>query len=520
MKEQKFLVGALILAFASFLAKAIGAVYRIPLTYILGAEGLGLYQMIFPLYSSLLVLCSTGVSNALAKIIASGNGAHNKAIMRKSLLFFSCLSLLMSFALILLSKPIAILQGNANVWLVYVGIAPAIFFVGILSIFRGFFQGKQNILPTSISLIVEQSFKLIFGLLFASIFINYGLMFGAFGAVIGVTISEVFALLIIVMQYLFVRKKEKKLTCENISIKSIIKTTLPMTFSSMIMPLTLLIDSFLIINLLKYIGYSTSIATNMYGILTGIVNSLINLPVVLSMAVATMTIPIISKLHSKNNTHHISEKASSAIRLVLMITLPCAVAFLFFSIDIVDFLFKNGLKIGIINEFSIASNLLKIGAFSILFIAIIQVTTTILQAIDKIKIPIYNMIGACILKLILTIVLVLIPSINIYGAMWSTLICYIICASLNLQNIKKYIKIKLSLQYDIILPILASIMMITSMYAIKYIIGVGFIRTMTMFVVGGAMYLLTVLILFYGYAYDKQTILKYCQIIKNRKNNV
>ena len=465
--------------------------------------------MIFPLYSTLLVLCSTGVPNAIAKIVASGSGAQNKAVVRKSLLFFAGISLLMSLALALLAKPIATLQGNGDAWLVYVGIAPAIFFVGVLSVFRGYFQGKQNILPTSISLIIEQLFKLIFGLLFASLFINRGLMFGAFGAVVGVTLSEVFALVMIIIQYLFAQKKETPKTTENISIKSIVKTTIPMTLSSMIMPLTLLIDSFLIINLLKHIGYSTSTATNMYGILTGIVNSLINLPVVLSMAVATMVIPIISKLHSNHKQQLVAEKSSSALRFVLFIALPCGVVFLVFPMDIICFLFKNGLKVGTIDEFQIASNLLRIGAFAILFIALVQVATTILQSIDKTKIPVYNMVGACFLKVMLTLVLVLIPSVNIYGAMWSTLVCYIVCAILNLQNLTKYVKIRLSLQYDIFLPALACVMMSTSMYAIKQIIGFGVIQTMTMFLVGGATYLLTILVLNYGRAFDKHTISNY-----------
>lgn len=513
MKQQNFIVGSLILALASFLAKVIGAVYRIPLTYILGAEGLGLYQMIFPLYSTLLVLCSTGVPNAIAKIVASGSGAQNRAVVRKSLLFFAGISLFMSLALALLSKPIANLQGNANAWLVYVGIAPAIFFVGVLSVFRGYFQGKQNILPTSISLIIEQLFKLIFGLLFASLCISHGLMFGAFGAVLGVTFSEIFALLAILIQYLL-QRKETQSTYENISVKSIVKTTIPMTLSSMIMPLTLLIDSFLIINLLKRIGYSTSTATNMYGILTGVVNSLINLPVVLSMAVATMVIPIISKLYSNNKAHLVAEKSTSALRLVLFIALPCAVAFLVFPKDIIFFLFKNGLKVGAIDEFRVASDLLRIGAFAILFISLVQVATTILQSIDKTKIPIYNMVGACFLKVALTLVLVVIPSINIYGAMWSTLACYAVCAILDLQSLSKCIKIKLSLQYDIFLPVLACVMMATSMYSIKQIIGGGFIQTMTMFLVGGAMYLLIILTFNYGRSFDKQTIAKFIRNIK------
>ncbi len=508
MKKQNFIMGSLILAFASFLAKVIGAVYRIPLTYILGAEGLGLYQLIFPLYSTLLVLCSTGVPNAIAKLIASGKEEQNRAIVIKSLFVFAGLSLVMSLALILLSKPIAALQGNIDAWLVYVGIAPAIFFVGILSVFRGYFQGKQNILPTSISLIIEQLFKLILGLLFSSLLINRGIMYGALGAVLGVTMSEIFALVMIVIQYLLAKKKTPRLNYQNVSVRSIVKTTVPMTLSSMVMPLTLLIDSFLIINLLKTIGYDTSSATNMYGILTGVVNSLINLPVVLTMAVSTMAIPIISKLYAQNGAGAVSDRASFALEIVLLISIPCVMLFFVFPKDVVFFLFKDGLRVGAINEFQVATNLLRIGSVAILFIALVQIATTILQAINMAKVPVYNMVGACFLKVMLTLVLVLVPSINIYGAMWSTLACYIVCAALNLQKLCSSIKIRLSLRYSIITPVLAGVMMVAAMLSIKQIIGIGTLQTITMFLVGGATFVLTILILSYGRFFTKESVLR------------
>ena len=505
MKKQSFVVGAIVLTIASFFAKVIGAIYRIPLTSILGAEGLGLYQMVFPLYSMLLVLCSTGVPNAIAKMIASGDDSKNRTIIYKSILFFGAISLCMSVALILLSKFISIVQGNKDAWLIYSGVAPAVFFVGVLSVFRGYFQGKQNIVPTSISLIVEQVFKLLFGLLFSSLLIKKGIIFGAFGAILGVTLSEVFALLVILFQYLMDRKRTNIKKNINVSISTIFKTTIPMTVSSMIMPLTLLIDSFLIINLLKHSGFSTSVATNLYGLLTGVVNSLINLPVVLSMSIATMVIPVIAKLFSKNQINCVEDKASLALKLVILIAIPCVIVFYVFPNDIIYFLFKNGLKVGEINEFQISSKLLQIGSLSILFISLLQVATTILQAINKAKIPVYNMIGACFLKVMLTFILVLIPSINIYGAMISTLVCYIVCAVLNLQYLFKTIKIRLSMQFDIILPIISGTMMVASMYFIKSIINVGAIQTLTMFLIGAITYLMVLAICNYGYMYDIST---------------
>ncbi len=519
MKKQSFLLGTVLLALASFLSKVIGAIYRIPLTNILGAEGLGLYQLIFPLYSTILVFCSTGVPNAIAKIIATGTEQDGKKAIKLSLLFFTGVSLVFALLLVLLSKYIAILQGNAQVAVVYIGIAPAIIFVGVLSVLRGFFQGKQNVVPTSISMIVEQVFKLILGLFFAQLLIPKGIMYGALGAVLGVSASEFIALIVITIEYIFFNKKQKFLPYNNsdITIKNILSTALPITFSSMIMPITILVDSFLIVNLLKSINFSVNEATNLYGILTGVVNSLINLPVVLSLSVATMVIPIVSKLYKNNNQLQVAQKSSSAFQLALLIAIPCFFVFCVYPDLIINFLFKNGLKVGEIDEFYVASTLLRIGSISIIFIALVQIATTILQSINKAKIPIYTMIGSCLLKIALTIILVLIPNINIYGAIISSVVCYGVCALANMFILKKYIKVRVSIRYDIFLPILASVMMITAMQTVRFALRQGIMLVPFMLIVGGVVYCLVYGVLSYGEKYDIHTIFKYALKLKRNK---
>ena len=518
MKKQNFLLGTSILIISSFFAKIIGAVYRIPLTNILGAEGLGLYQLIFPLYSTILVFCSTGVPNAIAKIVATGCKEDIKKTMKLSLLFFGTLSLLFSILLTILAKPLSLLQGNENVTLCYICIAPAIFLVGIISVLRGYFQGKQNMLPTAISNIVEQFFKLLFGLIFAKMFITKSITFGAFGAVLGVTISELFALFVILIEYFFHKKKEKFVytNVSKVNLVSLLSIAMPMTLSSLIMPATLLVDSFLIINLLKSINFSTQLSTNLYGILTGVVNSLINLPVVISMSIATMLIPIISKYHKENNTYQVENSSNIALRLILIISIPCIAIYFIFSNDIINLLFSNGLKIGELNEFQVASNMLKLASISILFISIVQITTTLLQAVNQTKVPVFNMLVCCSFKVLLTVVLVLVPNLNIYGAIVSTLVCYLLCALLNFKTLLNYIIIKLSLRNDILVPILSSIMMITTMYLIKYLLGSITITLPIMLLCGGVIFCFVYALMTYGELYNFNYILSILKKIKGK----
>ena len=518
MKKQNFLLGTAILIISSFFAKIIGAIYRIPLTNILGAEGLGLYQLVFPLYSTILVFCSTGVPNAIAKMVATGTKEDIKKTMKLSLLFFGILSLIFALILFCLAKPLSQLQGNENIWLCYVGIAPAIFFVGIISVLRGYFQGKQNMLPTALSNIVEQLFKLLFGLLFAKLLIAKSVVFGAFGAVLGVTLSELFALFVILFEYILHKKKEKNiyLNESKVNLTSLLSTAMPMTLSSLIMPATLLIDSFLIINLLKSINFSTQLSTNLYGILTGVVNSLINLPVVISMAVATMLIPIISKHYKENNIYQVENKSNVALRLILTIIIPCIAIYFLFSNDIINFLFSNGLKVGEINEFAVASNMLKVASISILFISIVQITTTLLQAVNQTKVPVYHMLVSCSIKVLLTIVLVLIPELNIYGAVISTLVCYIICALLNFKTLLNHIKIKISFRNDILVPSISSIMAVTTMYLVKYLLGQALLTVPFMMLSGIIIYCFVYALMTYGELYNFNDIIL---IFKKYKDN-
>ena len=229
-----------------------------------------------------------------------------------------------------------------------------------------------------------------------------------------------------------------------------------------------------------------------------------------------MSIPIISKLHKSNNIVELTNKSSLAFKLVLLIAIPSVLIFAFFSYDIITFLFKNGLKVSAtLNEFEVASNLLTIGSISVLFIALVQISTTILQALNIANVPIKNMIFSCFIKIVLTVVLVVTPSINIYGAIISSTICYLICALLNIVMLVQTIKIKISFRYDIALPIVASIMMLATMHTIKYL-STGVLVVPFMFICGGVMYCLVYAILSYGEKYNLKDISKVLKKFANK----
>lgn len=210
MKKQSFLVGAFLLASGGFLAKIIGAFYKIPLTNILGTTGLGIYYLIFPFYSLMLVLCSSGISTAVTKMVAGEREKRHKlneiTILKMGIVASFILSLVFSILMIFLSRQISTFQGNANAFMGYIAVAPALVCASIIAIIRAYFQGVENMIPTTLSMILEQAIKLIIGLIFSSMFMSYGLQFAVFGAILGVTISELIALLLIIIHFIYYRK--------------------------------------------------------------------------------------------------------------------------------------------------------------------------------------------------------------------------------------------------------------------------------------------------------------------------
>ncbi|MCL2540144.1 MAG: polysaccharide biosynthesis protein [Firmicutes bacterium] len=457
MKTNSFMLGAAVLAAGGLVAKLIGAVYRIPLTHVLGTEGLGVYQLVFPLYSLLLILSGSGVPTALSKLIseraAAGEVSEAGRILHLSLILFSGIGLVCGLIIFLGADLFAAWQGNAMAAAGFKAIAPAVPLVAVLSCFRGYFQGLSKMSPTAISQVAEQLFKLVLGLSLAYIW-------GVFGAVLGVMLSEAVAVVYMLSVYFSTRKKLrlKQGKPGNVTNKQlagqILKTTAPIVLASGILPLILLIDSLVIVNTLKSINYTAEQATILYGLHSGVVNSVVNLPVVLSLAVATALVPAVagSKIMGYKSA---SEKVNKAVRVSLIISVPCVIGFVLLTDDILAFLYAGSLSPGSINEPAVAAVLLQIGSASVLLMAMLQIFTSALQGIGKTMVPVCALSAAGVIKLALSFMLISLPGINIYGAAIANLVCFFVAVVINLWFILKHVKLKLSVKTSL-LPLVFS----------------------------------------------------------------
>ena len=470
MKRQSFVLSAIILTLGGFFAKAIGAIYKIPLTNILGSNGMGVYYLIFPIYSLVITFCSNGIGVALSCEVAKCRKIRHRyneqKLLQVALVLSFFLSLIFSIIIIILSSTIAEAQGNVNATIGYIAISPAIILSSLIATLRGYFQGIENMVPTTVSMIIEQIVKLSLGLVLAHKLCVYGVEYAVLGAILGVTLSEVVALIIIVINFItykgqlyynyrnlnFKNKKkihikpmcktkksykqcqksfkQKIFVCNSklirysnrVAIKKLLKVALPCTFSSILIPISTMLDSFMIINLLSSSGYSLAISTSLYGIWGGIIQSLISLPIVIISAISTSLVPALSGLVVRNDTNEIRKKISFYIKITWVLSILMFLVFYVFAEDILRFLYGDGLNTGVIDELFYATKMLKLSSLSIIYYAFLQTFTAILQTIGKSFVPFFALLGGILIRTLLIYLLVSIVNINIFGAIIANMI--------------------------------------------------------------------------------------------------
>ncbi len=432
--RKKIINGALLLGGGAFIAKILGAIYRVPLTNLLGGEGLGLYQMVFPVYCVLLDFSGAGVPNALSKIIAEYRAPDKERyagrILKNSIKFFALFGGLFTLLTMVFAKYLSAWQGNGNAFLGYLFLAPAIILVSLISCYRGYFQGLMNMKHTAISQILEQVVKLIAGLLLIKAFLpNVPLAVG--GATLGVAISEAFALIYLYAVY----KRRNRILSLNfpkeesnflIDLKKVIYYTVPIMLIGIFVPLSQIADSFLIVNLLS--EYRKD-ATVLYGLFSGAANTVINLPVSVCYGLSVVAVPFISGAKDK------AEKLKNqkfTLRFTFFSSFIFALCVYFFSNFAVGVLF-GGLGE---TEKAITVKLIKLLSVNVLFLSLLQTQNSVLIGLGKAYLPLIGAGVGLAVRIILCVILLKVPELNIYAGGISSIACYFTAVLINFIILK------------------------------------------------------------------------------------
>lgn len=457
MKKHSLLKGTFILGFASIFAKFLGMFFRIPLTILIGDEGIGYYQMAYPLYM-LFIAIASGVPLAMSKIIAERKVENDDLgavqVLKEALLFMIILGLGTSVIMISFSHVfIRIFKWNDKAYPSLIALSSAPIFIAVVCVFRGFFQGLQNMTPTAVSQIIEQIGRLIVGLGLAVLFYKKGIEYSAGGATLGAAAGGIAAGVYLISRYIKVRKefKVKKVKFNTSIMSRLLRVAIPISLGAGVGSVMNVIDSIIVPQKLIQAGYSMENAAVLYGQLTGKAAVLVNIPFTLSMALCASLTPIISEAYKLKNIKELNRNISSAIKISFVIALPSLLGIYFLAYPILNLVFRG--QVG-------GYQILKYFALAIPFVMFAQVTTIILQATNKEISPIIHLAVGCVLKVFLTSKLVAIPNINIYGAIVGTIGAYALAGMLNIITLKKNFRIKIDKIENIAKPALGALVMI------------------------------------------------------------
>ena len=461
-KKQNFLQGTALLAMATAIVKVIGAFYKIPLNAIIGEKGFGYFNTAYEIYNVLLMISTAGLPVAMSRMISQASSLKHYNQVRRVYStargIFLALGITGTLLMTLFCRQLAAFQNQPDAWAAIGCLGPCVLLICIMSTFRGFFQGQSNMLPTSISQVIEAIVKLIVGIAAAWILLKStgSVALAAGGAILGVTMS-----CLVSSFYLFgcFRKvfpdlpqtSEKTLSFADTA-KGLMIIAIPITLGSAgLQFLTMLETKIYMGRLLEF--YTQSAADTMRGIY-GMTQTIFNMPCAFITPITISIIPAITAQLTTCKDLEAKATEESAIRITGLISMPCAFGLGLLAQPVTALL---GGYAG--DNLVLATKLMTILGFSIMFNAVVLVTTAIMQAHGHATRPVINMLIGGLLKLGAVFILTGNPNIGIVGTPVGTLLCYIAIAVLNIYSIRSLLDHPPAILKNLLRPFLAALVM-------------------------------------------------------------
>ncbi|MCL2566254.1 MAG: polysaccharide biosynthesis protein [Defluviitaleaceae bacterium] len=436
-RNSSFVAQAAILASAGLISRVIGFAYKLPMQAMIGDKGMGIYNQGHTIYNFLLILSSAGLPAAISKMVSTRlafNQAKNAhQVFLVSLKFAICIGLMGSLFLFFGARLFSNMLNTPEVFLSIRALAPTVFIFAILSVFRGYFQGMNNSVPTALSQIIEQILNAITSILLVFLLFRVNISYAAAGGNAATGIGAFVGLFVL----MFIYKKKRPQIHKNIKrneafattesessiLSELIRTSFPIIAGTAIFSGASLIDNYMVMDRIALSGeFTHNEILAMYGQLTAKFMALTTLPVTIATSMGTAAIPGISAAVAKRDMKSVTSRINMAIRLAMVVCVPAAFGIGLFADEILILLFPTSPEGG---------HLLRIGFVSVIFLALNQISTGVLQGVGQVKIPAFAALLGCIGKIITNHILLPIPSINIMGAVIGTVVCYAIAAPVN-----------------------------------------------------------------------------------------
>lgn len=477
-KEPRLIVGVIILMISNIIVKVIGVLFKIPLHELLGDRGMSYFNIAYNLFTTLYLVSTAGLPTAISMMVSEarvkGKKLEVRRIFRTAVCLFFVLGTIGTSIMLFGAGGLASLMGSDDSKWSIMAISPTLFLICISSSIRGYFQGHQNMLPTACSEIIESAGKFVLGIVLGTWAIREGksIEICAAYAISGVAIGEACGLVFLICAKLLHRQDysytlaadDGTVSPSKKILKNLLLISVPVMLSSVALNLTSTIDTFTIINIIK--RYSSAEAAEIaYGNYTTLAVTLFHLPSAFIYPISTSLAPALSAARAAENKIKEKSVLNASIKMVVIISIPCAIGMAIMSGPILSLLFSNK------DSINSAAPLLSILSPAIFFSAILTVTSAALQACHYQRKPIISMLCGIVAKAVVSCALMSVESIGIFGAPIGTLVSYFVMAAVNFIFVLKYVSSEINIFRLIVKPMvasgLASVITLTSYYAIS-----------------------------------------------------
>ncbi len=482
-KKQSFLHGAALLALATAIVKVIGALYKIPLKAIIGNRGFAYFNTAYDIYSVLLMVSTAGLPVAMSRMISQASSLNNtrqmKRIYRTAQTIFLVLGLAGSLLMTVFCRQLAAFQEQPDAWAAIACLGPSALLVCLISAFRGFFQGQSNMMPTSISQILEAACKLVVGLSAAWFLLRYTdqIPLASGGAILGVTTGCMAATiyLFILFRRAYVSLGEGDPTQSTLSYaataKELLSIAVPITIGSAGLQIITMMEVKVYMSQLLNLGFTQAAADDMKGIYN-MAQTIFNMPCAFIVPITVSAIPSITGFLTQGRHDQVRATEESASRITALISMPCAFGLCVLARPVMALL---GGYSG--EELELATVLMRVLSICIIFNSTVLLTNAIMQAHGRANLPVVNMFIGGVLKLTIIYILSGNRAIHITGVPVGTVCCYLCITALNLFAMNRYIQDPPHMVRNMLKPLVAALIMtlaVLGVYGVMIqLIGLG-----------------------------------------------
>ena len=467
-KKQNFLYGTAMLAMATAIVKIIGAIYKIPLNAIIGKQGFSYYSTAYEIYNVLLMISTAGLPVAMSRMIsqASSLGHYNQVrrIFSTARTIFLSLGITGSLLMTIFCRQLAAFQNQPDAWAAIGCLGPCVLLICVMSTFRGFFQGQSNMLPTSVSQVIEAVVKLIVGMgaAIAILYFSKSIPLAAGGAILGVTTSCLVSAL-----YLYSRFRKhfgtmpvSDETADSFSVtaKRLLAIAIPITIGSAGLQILTMMETKIYMGQLLGLGYTQLEADSMKGIYN-MSQTIYNMPCAFITPITISIIPAITANLTLKDFKGAKATEESAIRVMGLIAMPCAFGLACLAGPVTALL--GGYK-G--DDLALATTLMTIMGFNIMFNAIVLLTNAMMQAHGHAVVPVINMFISGFLRLLVVYILTGNRDIGIVGTPIGAMLCFLCITVLNVLSMRRVLENPPAIVKNLLRPFLSAAIMGVCVY--------------------------------------------------------